>query len=77
MGFLEAILAKVGAQLVEWLWTKIEEKLTQYFETRSKLNSISTEASALKEELKNATTDAERIQILRKIGSFSERIDPK
>lgn len=74
MGFLEAILSKIGLQLVDYLWVKIEAKLEQYFETRSKLNSISTEASALNAELKTATTDAERIQILRKIGSFSERL---
>lgn len=76
MGFLEALLAKIGAQLVEWLWGKIEAKLELYFEAKSKINSISIEASALKEELKNATTDAERVQILRKIGSFSERLGP-
>lgn len=74
MGFLEAILAKVGSQLVEWLWAKIETKLNTYFEMKSQINKISTEAGALKEELKNATTDSERIQILRKIGDFSNRI---
>lgn len=74
MGFFEAILAKVGSQLIEWLWVKIEAKLESYFEAKSQINKISTEASALKEELKSATTDSERIQILRKIGAFTDRL---
>jgi hypothetical protein len=74
MGFFESILAKIGASLAEFVWNKIEAKLTVYFEQRSQISAISGEAGALKEELKNATSDAERIQILRKIGSFSERL---
>ena len=74
MAILEAILAKIGTNLVEWLWGKLEAKLDTYFEMKSQINSISTEAGHLQEELKNATTDAERIQILRKIGAFSERL---
>lgn len=74
MGFFEAILAKIGASLAEFVWNKIEAKLEVYFEQRSQINTISSEAGALKEELKGATSDAERIQILRKIGSFSERL---
>jgi hypothetical protein len=74
MGFLEAVLARIGAQLVEWLWSKIEARLEDYFEKTSQIKSISVEATALKEELKNATTDAERVQILRKIGAFQDRI---
>jgi hypothetical protein len=74
MGFLEAVLAKIGAQLVEWLWSKLEARLEDYFEKTSQIKSISVEATALKEELKNATTDAERVQILRKIGAFQDRI---
>lgn len=74
MGFLEVILTKIGSQLVEWLWAQIEKKLENYFETKSQIKSISNEAGALQEELKSATTDAERIQILRKIGNFSDRI---
>lgn len=74
MGFLESILTKIGLKLVEWLWAKIEVKLEIYFETKSQIKKISTEAEALKSELKSATTDAERIQILRKIGAFQDRI---
>lgn len=74
MGFLESILTKIGLQLVEWLWTKIEARLEAYFEFKSEVKKISTEAVSLKEELKNATTDAERVQILRKIASFQDRI---
>lgn len=74
MGFLETVLARIGAQLVEWLWVRIEGRLEKYFEAKSQIKQISNEASALKEELANATTDAERIQILRKIGGFSDRI---
>lgn len=74
MGFLESLLTKVGTKLVEMLWAEIEERLETYFETKSQIKAISTEADSLKEELKNATTDAERIQILRKITNFSERI---
>ncbi len=74
MGFLETILSKIGLQLVEWLWAKIEERLEKYFEQKSQIKKISTEAAALNQELKGATTDAERIQILRKIGDFSDRI---
>lgn len=74
MAFLTSILSTVGSQLFEWLWAKIETKLDAYFEAKSQIKSIATEAGALNEELKNATTDAERIQILRKIGAFSDRI---
>lgn len=74
MGFLESLLTKIGVQLVDWLWGKIEERLEKYFEMKSQINKISKEAAGLKEELTNATTDAERIQILRKIGDFSDRI---
>ena len=74
MGFLESLLTKIGVQLVDWLWGKIEERLDKYFEMKSQIKKISTEAGALKEELKNATTDAERFQILRKINDFSDRI---
>lgn len=74
MGFLESLLTKLGMQLVEWLWGKIEERLEKYFETRGSINKISAEAGELKEELKNATTDAERIEILRKINAFADRM---
>ena len=74
MGFLEVILSKIGSQLFEWLWAKLEARLEKYFEAKSAIKKISDEAGALKEELKNATTDAERIQILRKINNFSDRI---
>jgi hypothetical protein len=74
MAFLESILTKIGLKLVEWLWAKLELKLQEYFEIKSKIKSISNEAGALKEELKNATTDAERFQILRKINNFQDRI---
>ena len=74
MGFLEAVLARIGTQLVQWLWDKIEERLEKYFEAKSQINAISKEAGELKQELSNATTDAERIQILRKIGGFSDRL---
>lgn len=60
--------------IVNAVWSGIEKKLDAYFEQRSKISAISTEAGALTEELKNASSDAERIQILRKIGSFSERL---
>ena len=74
MGFLESLLTKIGLRLVEWLWGKIEERLELYFEFKSQVKKISTEAEALKEELKNASTDAERFQILRKIADFQSRI---
>lgn len=74
MGFLESLLSKIGIQLVDWLWGKIEERLEKYFEQKSQIKKISTEANALKEELKGATTDAERFQILRKIADFQDRI---
>ncbi len=74
MGLLESLLTKIGMQLVEWLWGKIEERLEKYFEIKSQIKKISTEAGSLKEELKHATTDAERIQILRKIADFQDRI---
>jgi predicted phage-related endonuclease len=74
MGFLESLLAKVIANIVDKLWAKLEERLEKYFEMKSQIKGISTEANALKEELKNATTDAERIQILRKIAGFQDRI---
>jgi hypothetical protein len=74
VGFLESILASIGAKIAEVIWNKIEAKLEVYFEQRSQISSISSEAGALQEELKSATSDAERIQILRKIGSFSERL---
>ncbi len=74
MGFLESLLTKIGVQLVDWLWSKIEERLEKYFEDKSQIKKISHEASSLKEELKNATTDAERLQILRKIAAFQDRI---
>lgn len=74
MGFIETLLTKIGLQLVEWLWVRIEARLETYFEIKSQIKAISNEANDLKEELKNATTDAERFQILRKIGSFQDRI---
>lgn len=76
MGFFEGILAKIGASIAEFVWNKIEAKLEIYFEMRSQVTAISSEAGALKEELNNATSDAERIQILRKVGAFSERLGP-
>lgn len=72
MGFIESLLAKIGMSLVEFLWAKIEIKLNEYFEAKSKIQRISTEAGQLKEELKNATTDAERFKILRKISDFQD-----
>ncbi len=74
MTFLESLLTKIGLQLMDWLWGKIEERLDLYFETKSQIKKISTEANGLKEELKNATTDAERFQILRKIAAFQDRL---
>lgn len=74
MAFLQSLLAKVIANLVDKLWAKLEERLDKYFETKSQIKKISTEADALKEELKNATTDAERFQILRKISDFGARL---
>jgi hypothetical protein len=74
LGFLESLLTKLGLQLVDWLWAKIEAKLEIYFETKSQIKKISNEAGELQEELRNATSDAERIQILRKINSFSDRL---
>lgn len=74
MAFLESLLVKVGLQLVDWLWVKIEERLEKYFELKSQIKKISNEAESLKEELKGATTDAERFQILKKIADFSDRI---
>ena len=68
------ILEKVGEMVVSLLWAKIEAKLEKYFETKSQIKKISTEAGALKDELKNASNDSERAQILRKISDFSERI---
>lgn len=71
---IESILTSVGLKLVDWLWAKIEVKLEAYFEMKSQIKAISNEAGALKDELKNATSDAERFQILRKINSFQDRI---
>lgn len=71
---IESILTSVGLKLVDWLWAKIEVKLEAYFEMKSQIKAISNEANDLKEELKNATSDAERFQILRKIGNFQDRI---
>lgn len=71
---IESILTNIGLKLVEWLWAKIVVKLDAYFEMKSQIKAISNEANDLKEELKNATTDAERFQILRKIGNFQDRI---
>lgn len=68
------LLEKVGEMIVSLLWSKIEAKLEKYFEQKSQIKRISTEAGALQSELKGATTDAERIQILRKINAFSDRI---
>lgn len=70
----ETLLTNIGLKLVEWLWVRIEAKIDKYFEMKSQIKAISNEANDLKEELKNATTDAERFQILRKIGNFSDRI---
>lgn len=71
---IESILTNIGLKLVDFLWAKIEVKLDAYFEMKSQIKAISNEANDLKEELKNATSDAERFQILRKIGSFQDRI---
>lgn len=74
MAFLQSLIAKIIANIVDKLWARIEERLEKYFEQKSQIKQISTEAGALKEELKNATTDAERFQILRKIADFQDRI---
>lgn len=73
-GLFSGVLGKVVPILVDLLWSKLEARLEAYFEQKSQIKRISTEAASLKEELKGATTDAERIQILRKIGAFSDRI---
>lgn len=70
----ESIIAAISGAIFDKLWVLVEAKLNSYFEAKSKISAISTEAGQLQEELKNATTDAERIQILRKIGDFSERL---
>lgn len=74
MGFWEGILARVAASIAEKVYTLVEARLDDYMEKRSKIKAISTEADQLKEELKGATTDAERIQILRKLSNFTDRI---
>lgn len=74
MGFLESILMKIGTLLADRVIALVEQRLKEYFEFKGQISAISKEANSLKEELKNATTDAERFQILRKIGAFNERI---
>lgn len=51
---------------------KVAAQLNEYFETRTKINSITTEARVLMGELDRAETPEEKAAIMRKIGNFSD-----
>lgn len=74
MNFVWTVIGKVGGIFADAIASRVEARLDKYFEAKSQIRKISGEASELKEELKGATTDAERIQILRKIAGFQDRI---
>jgi len=67
-GILAAIAEKVASVLIE----KIDEKLTIYFETKSKLSVVSKEAKELDAELENANSVKEYQAIIRKIDKFAD-----
>ena len=53
----------------------VRVRLEAYFETKTKVSKISKEAGELKNELKEAQSDQERMAILRKISDFTDSID--
>lgn len=68
MAFVNWLAGIIAKAVVE----KVSFQLQQYFETKSKISAITTEAKSLMGELDNAQSEAERKAILRKIANFSD-----
>lgn len=68
MGFVNWIAGVIAKAVME----KVAAQLEQYFETKTKITSITTEARVLMGELDNANSPEEKAAIMRKIGNFSD-----
>lgn len=68
MGFVNWLAGIIAKAVME----KVAAQLNEYFETKTKINAIGTEAKELMGELDNAQSDEERKAIMRKISNFSD-----
>ncbi len=67
-----SFLTWIGTLIGNIAADRVERRLDDYFEKKTKINSITTEARVLMGELDNAETPEEKAAIMRKIGNFSD-----
>lgn len=75
MEFLTGLLASIIRPIIQAEIAELKKYIGTEIRKAQGVRATSKEASQLKEELKNATSNAEREKILEKIVGFSNSID--
>lgn len=74
MPFLTSLLASIIRPIIQAEIQELKKYLASEIRKAYGVKVVSKEASQLKEELKNATSNAEREKILEKISRFTDSV---